>query len=77
MLKEVCDDLNPTIPETMDSMLDKEDKDEAISKHFKGRQIETGIVPPTCTGTTTGFIFIQDVYEIIYYIWLTSMYKYQ
>ena len=49
-LKAIEKELNDEIPEPLHSMLEKEDKSDAIKKYKARKTKETIIVPPTCTG---------------------------
>ena len=49
-LKALENELKQEVPAPLHSMLEKENKDEAILKHQARKQKETVICPPTCTG---------------------------
>ncbi|KAK2553621.1 hypothetical protein P5673_025115 [Acropora cervicornis] len=43
------DELKKDVPAPLDSILEKESREEAVKKHQARKQKETVIVPPTCT----------------------------
>ena len=49
-LKAVEEELDQETPPPMHSMLEKQDRDEAIDKYKQRKNKETVICPPTCTG---------------------------
>ena len=49
-LKDLKKEFDKTVPDHRHTMLEKQDKDEAIQKSISRRDMETTIVPPTCSG---------------------------
>jgi len=50
------DELKKDVPAPLDSILEKESREEAVKKHQARKQKETVIVPPTCTGMSKGLV---------------------
>jgi len=55
-LKEIKAELEETVPEPMNCMLEQQPKDDAIAKYRERKGKEMEIVPPTCTGDGVGVI---------------------
>lgn len=49
-LKRIEEELNEQTPEALHTLLDKEDRTEAIQKYNSRKTKETVICPPTCSG---------------------------
>lgn len=49
-LNQLCAELEASVPAPMHESLDKETKEASITKHLERKEMETIIVPPTCTG---------------------------
>lgn len=50
-LKLLVEDLKQEVPQPLHTMLvDKESREEAITKYKQRKELETVICPPTCTG---------------------------
>ena len=49
-LRLVANELKEMVPAPLHSMLEKESREDAVSKYQARKQKETIIVPPTCTG---------------------------
>ena len=55
-LRLVAEELKQDVPAPLHSMLEKENREEAVNKHQARKRKETVIIPPTCTGMSKGLV---------------------
>ena len=50
-LKAIEENLKTAVPKPLNDMLEKQSREESIQKYWHRKNMETIIVPPTCTGS--------------------------